>query len=169
MSCDLPCLYSTPVDSPERLQTLPEHAYSSPLNCVFIHIAQEVAELLQQSHHFPVNYDNKPNETIAKHCCVSRTALKELAQTAIREIEPEYKWLITVEPLTERELEVLQLIVDGHNNKAIAKRCCEAQIARKLYITVNTVKTHIRKIFQKLCVNDRTQAAIQALRFGLVH
>jgi DNA-binding NarL/FixJ family response regulator len=67
--------------------------------------------------------------------------------------------LITVDPLTERELEVLQLIVDGHNNKAIA---------RKLYITVNTVKTHIRKIFQKLCVNDRTQAAIQALRVGLV-
>jgi DNA-binding NarL/FixJ family response regulator len=160
MSCDLPCLYSTPVDSPERLQTLPEHAYSSPLNCVFIHIAQEVAELLQQSHHFSVNYDNKPNETIAKHCRVSRTALKELAQTTIREIEPEYKLLITVEPLTERELEVLQLIVDGHNNKAIA---------RKLHITVNTVKTHLRNIFQKLCVNDRTQAAIQALRFGLVH
>jgi DNA-binding NarL/FixJ family response regulator len=160
MSCDLPCLYSTPVDSPERLQTLPENAYSSPLNSVFIYIAQEVAELLQQSHHFPVNYDNKPNETIAEHCCVSRTALKELPQTTIREIEPEYKLLITVEPLTERELEVLQLIVDGHNNKAIA---------RKLYVTVNTVKTHVRKIFQKLCVNDRTQAAIQALRFGLVH
>jgi DNA-binding NarL/FixJ family response regulator len=166
MSHDLSCLYSAPIDSLERLQTLPQHAYSSPLNCVFTYIAQEVAELLQQSHHFPVNYNNKPNETIEKRCCVSRTALlakrgeaQELAQI-IRENKPEYKFIITVEPLTKRELEVLQLIVDGHNNKAIA---------RKLYITVNTVKTHIRNIFRKLCVNDRTQAAIQALRSGLVH
>jgi DNA-binding NarL/FixJ family response regulator len=166
MSHDLSCLYSTPIDSLERLQTLPQHTYRSPLNCVFTYIAQEVAELLQQSHHFPVNYDNKPNETIEKRCCVSRTALlakrgeaQELAQI-IRESKPEYKFIITVEPLTERELEVLQLLVDGHNNKAIA---------RKLYITVNTVKTHIRNIFRKLSVNDRTQAAIKALRSGLVH
>jgi DNA-binding NarL/FixJ family response regulator len=167
MNHDLLSLYSTPIDSLKRLQTLPQHAYRSHLNCVFTYIAQEVAELLQQSHHFPVNYDNKPNETIAKRCCVSRTALlakrgeaQDLAQLTIREIEPEYKFIITVEPLTERELEVLQLIVDGHSNKAIA---------RKLYITVNTVKTHIRNIFRKLSVNDRTQAAIQALRSGLVH
>jgi hypothetical protein len=64
MSRDLPCLYSTPVDSLERLQTLPQHSYSSRLNCVFTYVAQEVAELLQQSHHFRVNYDNNPVETI---------------------------------------------------------------------------------------------------------
>jgi hypothetical protein len=83
---------------PSAMQTLPQHSYSSRLNCVFTYIAQEVAELLQQSHHFPVNYDNKPIETIAKRCCVSRTALKELAQITIREFEPEYKLIITVEP-----------------------------------------------------------------------
>jgi DNA-binding NarL/FixJ family response regulator len=61
--------------------------------------------------------------------------------------------------LTSRELEVLQLIVDGHSNAAIAKM---------LYITVGTTKTHVRNILNKLSVDDRTQAAVQALRSGLV-
>jgi len=62
-------------------------------------------------------------------------------------------------PLTERELEVLRLIVDGHSN---------ASIADKLFITVGTVKTHVRNILNKLCADDRTQAAVRALRTGLV-
>lgn len=61
--------------------------------------------------------------------------------------------------LTERELEVLQLIVEGYSN---------AEIAKALYITVGTVKTHVRNILNKLCANDRTQAAVQALRSGIV-
>ncbi|BAY07766.1 response regulator transcription factor [Calothrix sp. NIES-2098] len=61
--------------------------------------------------------------------------------------------------LTERELEVLQLIVEGCSNAAIAER---------LFITVGTVKTHVRNILNKLCADDRTQAAVRALRSGLV-
>jgi uncharacterized protein len=61
--------------------------------------------------------------------------------------------------LTERELEVLQLIVEGYSNPVIAER---------LYITVGTVKTHVRNILNKLCADDRTQAAVRALRSGLV-
>ena len=61
--------------------------------------------------------------------------------------------------LTERELEVLQLIVDGLSN---------AEIAQNLYISIGTVKTHVRNILNKLCADDRTQAAVRALRFGLV-
>ncbi len=66
-----------------------------------------------------------------------------------------------IEPytLTERELEVLQLIVEG---------CSNASIAERLYITVGTVKTHVRNILNKLCADDRTQAAVRALRSGLV-
>ncbi|NES76894.1 MULTISPECIES: response regulator transcription factor [unclassified Okeania] len=67
--------------------------------------------------------------------------------------------IIQIDPLTERELEVLQLIVSG---------CSNAQIADKLYITIGTVKTHVRSILNKLCANDRTQAAVRALRAGLV-
>jgi DNA-binding NarL/FixJ family response regulator len=61
--------------------------------------------------------------------------------------------------LTERELEVLQLIVEG---------CSNAIIAERLFITVGTVKTHVRNILNKLCADDRTQAAVLALRAGLV-
>jgi DNA-binding NarL/FixJ family response regulator len=66
-----------------------------------------------------------------------------------------------IEPytLTERELEVLELIVEG---------CSNALIAERLYITVGTVKTHVRNILNKLCADDRTQAAVRALRSGLV-
>lgn len=67
--------------------------------------------------------------------------------------------LIDAYTLTERELEVLQLIVEG---------CSNAVIADRLYITVGTVKTHVRNILNKLCADDRTQAAVRALRSGLV-
>ncbi len=67
--------------------------------------------------------------------------------------------LLATDPLTERELEVLELIVAG---------CSNAEIAGKLYITVGTVKTHVRSILNKLCASDRTQAAVRALRSGLV-
>jgi len=63
------------------------------------------------------------------------------------------------EPLSERELEVLEQIVAGHTNQ---------EIGRRLYISGDTVKTHIRHIMEKLAVNDRTQAAVKAVRQGLV-
>jgi NarL family two-component system response regulator LiaR len=83
----------------------------------------------------------------------------ESHQTTIDAVEPEYEQLLDSDPLTERELEVLALIVDGQSNAAIAE---------KLYITVGTVKTHVRNILNKLCAADRTQAAVRALRSGLV-
>ena len=60
--------------------------------------------------------------------------------------------------LTNREIEVLLLITDGMINKEIAK---------KLYISEKTVKNHISNIFKKLDVNDRTQAAIYAIKHNL--
>lgn len=63
------------------------------------------------------------------------------------------------EPLTPREREVLQLVVEGFANK---------QIARRLRITEKTVKSHVSNILQKLGVPDRTAAAVLAIRQGLV-
>lgn len=83
----------------------------------------------------------------------------EAKTISIGAAEPEYNQIIEAYPLTERELEVLQLIVEG---------CSNAAIAEKLYITVGTVKTHVRNILNKLCADDRTQAAVRALRSGLV-
>ncbi len=61
--------------------------------------------------------------------------------------------------LTERELEVLALIVDGLNN---------LEIAKKLFITRATAKAHVHSILQKLYVKDRTKAAVCAMKEGLV-
>lgn len=77
----------------------------------------------------------------------------------IRAVEPEFEQIIETYPLTDRELEILELIVSG---------CSNAQIAEKLFITVGTVKTHVRNILNKLGANDRTQAAVRALRSGLI-
>ena len=62
--------------------------------------------------------------------------------------------------LSPRELEVLRLIVDGRSNK---------EIAQDLKIGEESVKTYSKSLFQKLGVADRTQAAIEAIRHGIVH
>jgi DNA-binding NarL/FixJ family response regulator len=61
--------------------------------------------------------------------------------------------------LSVRELEVLKLMVEGHSN---------SEIAAHLYLSRNTVKTHVRGIFNKLGVDHRVQAAVTALRQGIV-
>jgi DNA-binding NarL/FixJ family response regulator len=61
--------------------------------------------------------------------------------------------------LTEREITVLRLVADGKTNK---------EIANHLDLSEKTVKNHVRNIFHKLQVYDRTQAAILAIRKGLI-
>jgi len=61
--------------------------------------------------------------------------------------------------LTEREYEVLKLVVDGKSNNEIAK---------ELTISEHTAKAHVCNIIQKMVVDDRTQAAVKALKEGLV-
>lgn len=61
--------------------------------------------------------------------------------------------------LTQREYEVLKLVVDGQSN---------SQIAQTLTISEHTAKAHVCNIIQKLVVDDRTQAAVKALKEGLV-
>jgi DNA-binding NarL/FixJ family response regulator len=64
-----------------------------------------------------------------------------------------------VEPLSDRELEILRLVATGDSNKEIAAR---------LYITEGTVKNHVTNILGKLCVRDRTQAALRARELNLL-
>ena len=61
--------------------------------------------------------------------------------------------------LTGRELQILDLIVNGNTNAAISNQ---------LHITIGTVKSHVRNILNKIGAEDRTQAAVHALRYGLV-
>lgn len=62
-------------------------------------------------------------------------------------------------PLSPRETEILRMIAEGHGN---------VEIAKALYIGLGTVKGHIRSILEKLAAADRTQAAVVALRRGLI-
>lgn len=65
----------------------------------------------------------------------------------------------SVEPLSEREMEVLRLIAEGLTNREIAQR---------LYISVSTVKRHTANIYGKLDVHNRTQAVAQARYLGVL-
>ena len=64
-----------------------------------------------------------------------------------------------IEPLSERELEVLQLIAEGLTNPEIASR---------LFLSLNTVKAHARNIYGKLGVHNRTQAVVRARTLGIL-
>ncbi len=81
--------------------------------------------------------------------------LKEFRQPAA-EVTQEVR---NLDQLTDREVDVLEEVVTGATNKEIAKR---------LHITENTVKIHLRNILDKLQVQNRIQAAVRAVREGLI-
>jgi DNA-binding NarL/FixJ family response regulator len=62
--------------------------------------------------------------------------------------------------LSQRELEVLQLLTKGRSNK---------EMAASLFVSEDTIKAHLKSLFSKLKVKDRTEAAISAIRQGIVH
>ncbi len=64
-----------------------------------------------------------------------------------------------IEPLSERELDVLRLIAEGLSNQEIAK---------KLYVSLRTIKWHAGNIYGKLGVKNRTQAVVKARSLGVL-
>lgn len=87
----------------------------------------------------------------AVHAGQTRLPPKLAARLAARQQRPE---------LSSREMDVLQLLVKGRSNK---------EIGSALFICEDTVKSHFRTLFVKLGVQDRTEAAINAIRHGIVH
>ena len=87
-------------------------------------------------------------------------AAKVIAEfTRVSRMVPPAQMEQLVEPLSERELEILALIARGHSNK---------EIASQLFIAEGTVKNHVTHILGKLGVRDRTQAALKARELGLL-
>lgn len=77
-----------------------------------------------------------------------RTVADRLTERALRQ------------QLTERERDVLEALIKGRSNKEIASSLC---------ISEDTVKSHLKTLFAKLRVRDRTGAAVEAIRHGIVH
>ena len=65
----------------------------------------------------------------------------------------------SIEPLTHRETEILELVVEGLSN---------VEIGERLFLSSQTVKKYFSSVLQKLKLNNRVQAAVYALRAGLV-
>jgi DNA-binding NarL/FixJ family response regulator len=86
-------------------------------------------------------------------------AAKVVAEFARLTRKPEAHPSTLIEPLSEREREVLRLIANGSSNREIAGKLCLAE---------GTVKNHITNILAKLAVRDRTQAALKAVELGLL-
>ncbi len=87
-------------------------------------------------------------------------AAKVIAEfTRVSSMVPAAQMEQLVEPLSERELEILALIARGASNK---------EIADQLFIAEGTVKNHVTHILGKLGVRDRTQAALKARELGLL-
>lgn len=87
------------------------------------------------------------------------TNIRRSGSSSEKRGEINYKLGKNLYGLTEREMEVLALIVDGLTNP---------QIAEKLVITISTTKTHVHSILQKLYVNTRSKAISMAMKEGLV-
>jgi DNA-binding NarL/FixJ family response regulator len=79
----------------------------------------------------------------------------QVAALLVNQIQPSGH----IDPLTEREREVLRLLARGSSNK---------EIMQTLHITEATVKAHVRHILSKLGAQSRTQAILIAMRLGLV-
>jgi NarL family two-component system response regulator LiaR len=101
---------------------------------------QELAQAIRQVH----------RGESSLHPVIARKVLEELSRPSDRPPTPD--------PLTPREVEVLQLVAQGLENW---------EIAEKLVITEATVRTHVSNITAKLHVASRTQAALYALREGI--
>jgi DNA-binding NarL/FixJ family response regulator len=88
---------------------------------------------------------------------VAAKVVAELNRLAERSDRPLVQPL--VEPLSERELEILQAVAAGESNR---------EIANQLFIAEGTVKNHVTNILGKLGVRDRTQAALRARELGII-
>ncbi len=96
-----------------------------------------------------------PNLLARMEAVLRRSKWQEEKNKTVNSFEPKGD----IEPLTEREREVLKLVAEGKSNQ---------EIAEKLFVRDVTVKTHLNTIFKKLKVKSRTQAVLLAIQMNMV-
>jgi LuxR family maltose regulon positive regulatory protein len=129
---------------------------------LFVDEGTPMAELLAQSAAFrqaqePRRGQNDSLRIYVEHLLSAFPESQREAQTVLRPALERSNAL--VESLSEREIEILRLIADGHSNQAIADR---------LIVAISTVKKHINNIYGKLDVQSRTQALVRARELKLL-
>jgi LuxR family maltose regulon positive regulatory protein len=86
-------------------------------------------------------------------------SVRNFSQKILAYVSTKPKHPQLVEPLSQQEFNILQLMAQGHTNP---------EIARKLVLAVSTVRWYAKQIFRKLGVHNRTQAATQARKLNLI-
>src|SRR5512138_1026099 len=125
---------------------------------------ERALELAQPEGYVRVFADEGPPMARLLRRMVTRSSASEYVRRLLEalgesvKIEPSIASKL-IDPLSQRELEVLRLIVEGATNK---------EIADELVLTVNTVKRHISNIFRKLEVSNRAQAIAKARELNLL-
>lgn len=130
----------------QALQLAAPEGYSR----AFLDEGQLIAELLPKVHHITPAFVDKIIDGLQKQESKSSISPPEISPPAPK----------LIEPLTRRELQVIQLIAAGYSNQ---------EIADELVIALSTVKRHISNIYGKTGVKSRTQAVLQATELGLIH
>jgi DNA-binding NarL/FixJ family response regulator len=97
--------------------------------------------------------------TVEGGAVIAPSLLPQLLQKVGQMVAVPVDSCFLIEPLSEREVQVLRLIAEGKTNQ---------EIAETLILSPTTIKTHVQNILHKLGVSDRTQAAVYAVRCGLI-
>ena len=143
----------------DELEVLSAFAAGADSYCIKnIHI-QQLLEAIKTTAEGQSWIDPAIAEIVLQQIRQSDVESQPQSTVSINALTSEEEAILQAYPLTERELDVLELIVGGYSNN---------KIAEKLYISLGTVKTHVRNILDKLSASDRTEAAVRALRAGLV-
>ncbi len=135
-----------------------------PVKILMLTISQENDDLLGAIHAGADGYllkNTEPEELRRSilRVCQGQGALSPEVTTTVLKIVARHQGGETQTLLSDRELEVLTCLADGQTT---------IQIANRLFISENTVKTHIRHILEKLEASNRTEAVSKAIQFGLI-
>ncbi|MDJ0692502.1 MAG: response regulator transcription factor [Xenococcaceae cyanobacterium MO_188.B32] len=143
----------------DELEVLSAFAAGADSYCIKnIHI-QQLIEAIKTTTEGQSWIDPAIAEIVLQQVRQSNSESIKQETVSIKALSSEEGEILRAYPLTERELDVLELIVGGYSN---------SKIGEKLHISLGTVKTHVRNILDKLSASDRTEAAVRALRAGLV-
>lgn len=126
-----------------------------PMRLALVEFSGQLADLPAGSQPDLLLYSNKLLKTFTTPIALSDELTSTVATESLYPIANSQSLL---EPLTDREIEVLRLVADGLSNAAIAQQ---------LVVSVGTVKTHLKHIFGKLAVESRTQAVAQGRALAL--